>query len=318
MIHTDPADLATEAEIDVRLPLEMMLRALRTETCTLCSSGIARGQPPSCQSAHGTGPRLIVMASGPGRELAVAPVFWDGRSAIGCTDWAHLGLIRPAVLAPDDRCWLTTAESHDCGLWITDGFDHPQARDLLGAAGLVVTWHLPDVWPFVDGDAVRLRPRPLRSAVDGRAASYGRWPAPWLPWLSAWRLVTDPGPSRGGGCWSVPPMNKAFRRAGLSPLDTRAPALAQAIALASFIRRVPFRLVASTADWAPSASWATPAALVVFLKGRAHRFCGDQEVEPLFADGVDTSQLPSFELLRAYAHLRLADQCEADAAGRPW
>ena len=313
----DPCDLdrlAEEAEIESRLPLETLLRALRPETCLIC-----RAQPPG-QSRHGcrdrdaVPARIVVLAAGPGRELAVVPVRWAGGDAIGCTEWGELGLVRPAALAPDDRFWLASAEAHDCGLWIADGFDSPRARDVLGQAALVVAWHLPDVWPFVDGDARRCRPRPSRTVVDGRAPGYGRWPVPSVPWLSAWRLVVPGAGSGNGRTLAVPPMRKVFHDAGLPPHDDTVPALAQAIALASFLRRVAVCAAEfPTAASFPAAGGAPPVRLA-FAGGRAYRCRGPDELEPLFAGGVDASQLRVFELLQAEAHLRLADQCVADAS----
>ena len=230
--------LAAEAEAEARVPFETILRQLRPETCLIC-----RAQPPGqsrlgCQDRDAVPARIVVLAPGAGRELAVVPVRWDGRDGIGCTEWGELGLVRPDALAPDDRFWLASAEEYDCGLWIADSFDSPRARDVLGEADLVVAWHLPDVWPFVDGDMRLDRPRPSRTVIDGRAAGYGRWPVPSVPWLSAWRLVVPGAGSGNGRALAVPPMRRVFRDAGLPPCDGTVPPLAQAIALASFLRRV--------------------------------------------------------------------------------
>ena len=250
-----------------------------------------------------------MIARGIRNELAFVPVFWDGSGELGCADFDGLALLRSPSLCDMDREADEAARAKGGRLWLAGSYGDDVLKKLIRAARLVIAWDVGGVYPAVDGSALREAPRPARTLVDVAAPCYGRWPAPWLPWVSL--SVAIP--------WSEPPFRPrarngggglpkdAFAAVGLPPLEVEAHPLAKALGLAALLRSVPWRGERMTlgARLLPPPELLT--ASVAIHRGRVFRVGPCGRLERLFIEGNGDRAVGLREIELAEGHMRMAD-----------
>ena len=223
--------------------LAAALDAVAGRPCFLCGSS-PDGLLGRCVERYRRVQPIVVVARGAAGELAIVPVVWDGVGEIGCPVLDSVGLLRPAALDGGDVPLAAALQAAGGRLQVADNYVAAERNicpDLVAAAA-IVAWDTAVVWPVVDADALGALFAPPRTLVAPGAPRYGRWPAPWVPWIS----LADQVP------WSEPPFRQsvpngsaavsaaAFRAVGLPPLAPGAHPLAEALLLAAFLRSAPW------------------------------------------------------------------------------
>ena len=305
----------TTTEPDV-VDLRESLEAARSRPCLLCGTS-GDGVLRRCPERHQQAARLLVIARGTRNELAFVPVFWDGAGELGCAECDGLALLRPPALRHMDREAEEAAKATGGRLWVAGSYEDDFLKKLICAARIVIAWDVGGVYPAVDGSALREAPRPTRTLVDVEAPCYGRWPAPWLPWVSVSAAIP----------WSEPPFRPrawndagrlpkdAFAAVGLPPLEVEAHPLAKALALAALLRSVPWTGQRKTlgARLLPPPELLT--AFVAIHRGRVFRIGPCGRLERLFVAGKDDRAVGLREIELAEGHMRMADTWGAAPIG---
>ena len=186
---------------------------------------------------------LLIIARGPGNELALAQVAWDGDGEVGCVNPEALYLVRPPALSVADAATEDAIRTAGGELRIASGFNDPQVKRTICRSAMATAWQVAGVYPLVESGVLRETPRPLRTLAHSNAPAYGRWPAPWMPWVSLCDVVP----------WTELPFRQrvrsgkeglpcdAFAAAGLPPLSIDAHPIAKALVLAALLRCVPWQ-----------------------------------------------------------------------------
>ena len=302
---------STTTETDIA-GLRASLDAARSRPCLLCGTsddGVLR----RCPERHHEVERLLVIARGTRNELAFVPVFWDGAGELGCAEFDGLALLRSPALCDMDRDAEEAGRVMGGRLWVAGSYEDDFLKKLIRAARMVIAWDVGGVYPAVDGSALREAPRPARTLVDVAAPCYGRWPAPWLPWVSVSAAIP----------WSEPPFRPrarnsgarlpkdAFAAVGLPPLEVEAHPLAKALILAALLRSVPWtgerKTLGARLLPPPHLSMAS----VGIYQGQVYRSGPGGQWERLFATGQDDRAVGLREVELAEGHMRMADQAAA-------
>ena len=169
-----------------------------------------------------------------------------------------------------------------------------------------------------------IRPSTTASQLDENVVSghivpssirleYGRWPAPWLPWVSV----------SGAVPWSEPPFRKrvrngaeglpkdAFASVGFPPVQIDAHPIAKALVLAALLRSVPWKGDGTSLGRRLLLPPEPNMAVVGIYRGHVYRVRSNGQCEEMFAEGTDARAVGVREIELAAAHLRVADQCDA-------
>ena len=284
------------------------LEAARSRPCLLCDRS-GDGAFVRCRERYPGVRRLLVVARGSRRELALVPVVWDGVGEVGCVELEALALVRPETFADEERPVAALVNGFRGRLWTAARFGAEGPRLSVLASELVLAWQAAAVYPVADADAAREGPRPQRTVVDPDAPGYGRWPAPWLPWASIADAVPwDQPPFRGWGTRAGARSSQAaFAAAGLPPAGLRSHPLAKALALAALLRSVPGDGGQRTLGSRLLPPQGPVPAVVGICRQRVYRFAPDGGLERLFAGEGDDSLVGVRQIEEAEGHARMAD-----------
>lgn len=288
--------------------LAVALRAIAARPCFLCS-GNPDGMLDRCVERYSGVSPIVVLARGVAGELAFVPLVWDGVGEVGCPLLDRVGLLRPEALAGDDDALARVLDEEGGDLlagasYLDDG--RRIAKDLVAAAAFVA-WDAAAVWPIVDADALGAHFGPPRTLVDPGAPRYGRWPAPWVPWISLAHKVpwSEPpfGPRVPNGAATSPAA--AFRAVGLPAPAPGAHPLTHALLLAAFLRSAPWgrRKRSIGGRLVPPA--APEVTIVGICRGTVYRLSANDQWRPLFPPHLD-GPYPQ-EIEQALGHARMAD-----------
>ena len=291
--------------------LARALEAARMRPCLLCGSA---GDPVlrRCSETHRMVMPMLVVARGAANELAFVPVSWDAVGEAGCPRFDLLGLLRPAACRTSDAAVRDAVEAAGGFLWIADRYtdSHCIMRATIEAAAVVVAWDVAAVYPFVDADVLHGPFRPRRTLVAPGAPRYGRWPAPWVPWVSlADRVPWSEPPFRARGAnGGLRSPEAACRAVGLPVAGADAHPLAHALALAALLRSVPWRDGRKSSLGSRLLPPDGPnVANVGISAGKAYRPGADGHWEQLF-EVADEERAPTLvQVEQAAGHLRMVD-----------
>ena len=283
---------------------------IRTRPCRLCGTS-PNGVFARCTTRYRKVGSLLVIARGPGNELALAPVAWDGVGEVGCVNPKALCLVRPAVLSASDAETEEAVRTAGGEVRIASGFNDAKVKKMICRSVMAVAWQVAGVYPLVENGVLRETPRPLRTLAHSNAPAYGRWPAPWMPWVSVCGAVP----------WAELPFRQrvrngrkglpsdAFTAAGLPPVSIDAHPIAKALVLAALLRCVPWKgdgkSLGARLLPPPSGNVAT----VGIYRGHVYQVGRDGKYERLFADCGDARAVGVREIELAAGHMRIADQC---------
>ena len=283
---------------------------IRMRPCRLCGTS-PNGVFARCTTRYRKVGPLLVIARGPGNELALAPVAWDGVGEVGCVNPKALCLVRPAVLSAADAETEEAVRTAGGELRIASGFNDAKVKKMICRSAMAVAWQVAGVYPLVESGVLRETLRPLRTLAHSNAPAYGRWPAPWMPWVSVCSAVP----------WAELPFRQrvrngreglpsdAFTAAGLPPVSIDAHPIAKALVLAALLRCVPWK-----GDGKSLGARLLPpppgnVAIVGIYQGHVYRVGRDGKYERLFADCDDVRAVGVREIELAAGHMRIADQC---------
>ena len=172
------------------------MAAARSRTCRLCGTS-SDGVFGQCNARYRDAQPAVVIARGARDELALVPMSWDGVGEIGCPELGMLCLVRPRAFAGEDGMAADVIKAAGGNLWSSSGFDDDASRVMVRATSMALAWEVAGVYPVVEADA---EPQRLLAEPDG--PSYGRWPAPWVSWMSIadvipWRPAAVPSVREG-------------------------------------------------------------------------------------------------------------------------
>ena len=288
--------------------LEACVAAARSRPCVLCGTG-RDGVFGHCTERHRDVQPVVVIARGTRDELALVPVSWDGVGEVGCPEFGVLGLVRPRALAGEDGMASAVIKAAGGNLWASCSFDDDASRVMVRATSMALAWEVAGVYPVVEADAARGELQPRRLLADPEGPSYGRWPAPWVPWMSIADIVP----------WDQPPFRQyaqngaagspqdAFAAVGLPRVGRDAHPVAKALALATLLRSVPWgdgkRTLGSSLLPPPGPF----PAVVGVCQGQIYRFGHGGAWEYLFANGADAGSVGLEAIEQAEGHVRVAD-----------
>lgn len=295
-----------------RQGLRACFDAVRMRPCRLCGTG-PDGVSAKCTIRYRDVPPLLVVVRGPSHEVALASVAWDGAGEVGCVHPTELSLVRPTALVDTDAEVEEAVRAAGRDLRIASGFNDPVIKSMIRGSAMAVAWEVGGVYPLVDSAVLRETARPRRTLAHSDAPNYGRWPAPWLPWVSVSSVVP----------WSEPPFsdqlqngaaglpNDAFAAVGLPPVTIDAHPIAKAMVLAALLRSVPWKGNGTSLGGRLLPPPEPRVAVVGICRGRVYRVRSDGQSERLFADGADVRTVGIREIELAVAHLRVVEQCAA-------
>ena len=264
-----------------------------------------------CTTRYHEVDQLLVIARGPGNELALAPVAWDGVGEVGCVNPKALCLVRPPALSAADAATEDAVRTAGGELRIASGFNDPQVKRTICRSAMAITWQVAGVYPLVESGVLRETPRPLRTLAHANGPAYGRWPAPWMPWVSVCGAVP----------WSELPFRRrvrngteglpcdAFAATGLPPVSIDAHPIAKALVLAALLRCVPWQSDGKTLGARLLPPPPAAVAIVGIYQGHVYRAGRDGQYERLFADCDDARAVGVREIELAAGHMRIEDQC---------
>ena len=289
--------------------LEACVEAARSRPCRLC--GTSRdGVFGQCNE------RYRDVAAGGGDRPGRAGRARAGAGVLGRSGRDRLpgtrGLVPGApacAFAGEDGMAAAVIKAAGGNLWSSSGFDDDASRVMVRATSMALAWEVAGVYPVVEADAARGELRPRRLLADPEGPSYGRWPAPWVPWMS----IADVVP------WDRPPFRQyaqngaagspqdAFAAVGLPRVGRDAHPVAKALALATLLRSVPWgdgkRTLGSSLLPPPGPF----PAVVGVCQGQIFRFGHGGAWEHLFADGADAGSVGLEAIEQAEGHVRVAD-----------
>lgn len=288
--------------------LAAVLDVVLDRPCFLCS-GSPDGMYIPCAEHYRSVKPILVVVRGAAGELAIVPVLWDGVGEVGCPLLDSVGFVRPDALGGDDAVLARPFRAVGGELLATSSYGDPDLKlyETISAAALVVTWDAAQVWPGVDADALGALFAPPRTLVAPGAPRYGRWPAPWAPWVSLGERLpwSDPPFRQCAPNGSVPAPGAALRAVGLPAPAPGAHPLVEALLLAALLRSAPWgrgqrsiggRLLPP----------ALPAMTVVGLSaGAVYRVGADDKWQRLFPPHPDGPH--PLEIERALGHARMAE-----------
>ena len=165
--------------------LAAVLDVVADRPCFLCS-GSPDGMYIPCAEHYRSVKPILVVVRGAIGELAIVPVLWDGVGEVGCPLLDSVAFVRPDALGADDGILRRALRAVGGDLLATSSYGDPDLKlyETISLAALVVAWDAAQVWPGVDADALGALFAPPRTLVAPGAPRYGRWPAPWAPWVS--------------------------------------------------------------------------------------------------------------------------------------
>ena len=288
--------------------LEACVEAAQSRPCRLCGTS-SDGVFGQCNERYRDAQPVVVIARGARDELALVPVSWDGVGEIGCPELGVLCLVRPRAFASEDGMAADVIKAAGGNLWSSSGFDDDASRVMVRATSMALAWEVAGVYPVVEADAARGELRPRRMLADPEGPSYGRWPAPWVPWMSIADVIPwDRTPFRQyaqNGAAGSP--QDAFAAVGLPRVGRDAHPVAKALALATLLRSVPWgdgkRTLGSSLLPPPGPF----PAVVGVCQGQIFRFGHGGAWEHLFADGADAGSVGLEAIEQAEGHVRVAD-----------
>ena len=288
--------------------LEACVEAAQSRPCRLCGTS-TDGVFGRCTERHRDTQPVVVIARGARDELALVPVAWDGVGEIGCPEFGVLGLVRPRALAGEDGMASGVIKAAGGNLWASCSFDDDASRVMVRATSMALAWDVAGVYPVVEADAARAEQRPRRLLADPEGPSYGRWPAPWVPWASIADIVP----------WDQPPFRQyavngaagspddALAAVGLPRVGREAHPVAQALALATLLRSVPWGAGKRSLGSCLLPPPGPLAAVVGVCRGEAYGFGRDGAWERLFAAGGAGVGVGLEAIEQAEGHVRVAD-----------
>ena len=288
---------------------------IRKRPCRLCGTS-PDGVFARCTARYGKVGPLLVIARGPGNELALAEVAWDGDGEVGCVNPEALYLVRPPALSAADAATEDAVRTAGGELRIASGFNDPQVKRTVCRSAMATTWQVAGVYPLVESGVLRETPRPLRTLAHSNAPAYGRWPAPWMPWVSVCDVVP----------WTELPFRQRVRRgkeglpcdafaaAGLPPVSIDAHPIVKALVLAALLRCVPWQSDGKSLGARLLPPPPADVAIVGVYQGHVYRLGCDGQYERLFADCDDVRAVGVREIELAAGHMRIADQCNGVTA----
>ncbi|MYD92540.1 MAG: hypothetical protein F4Y02_02370 [Chloroflexi bacterium] len=294
-----------------RQGLRACFDAVRIRPCRLCGTG-PDGVFARCTSRYRELSPLLVVALGPSHEVALASVAWDGAGEVGCVHSTELCLVRPTAVMEGDAETEEVVRAAGGELRIASGFNDPAVKAMICGSAMAIAWQVSGVYPLVESAVLRETTRPRRTLAHPDAPSYGRWPAPWLPWASVSSAVP----------WSEPPFSEqvqngteglpkdAFAAVGLPPLTIGAHPIAKAMVLAALLRSVPWKGDGTSLGGRLLPPPDPSMAVVGIYRGHVYRVRNNGQCEELFADGADVRTVGVREIELAVAHLRVAEQCD--------
>ena len=288
--------------------LEACVAAARSRPCRLCGSS-RDGVFGQCNERYRDAQPVVVIARGARDELALVPVSWDGVGEIGCPELGVLCLVRPGAFAGEDGMPAAVIKAAGGNLWPSIGFDDDASRVMVRATSMALAWEVAGVYPVVEADAARAEPRPRRLLADPEAPDYGRWPAPWVPWMSIADVIPWDRPpfrqyAKDGGAGSP---QDAFAAVGLPRVGREDHPVSKALALATLLRSVPWTDDKRTLGSALLPPAGPVPAVVGLCQGQVYRVGQTGAWEHLFADEAAGGSVGLEAIEQAEGHVRVAD-----------